>query len=46
VSVLRAPGPTATNGAALRLLLRGIGQDDAADRRLLLFEGLDDQAIS
>src|SRR6185437_16964225 len=32
--------------AALRLLLRGVRQDDAADRRLLLLEDLDDQPIA
>src|SRR3954467_9804400 len=32
--------------AALRLLLRGIRQDDAADRRFLFLEDLDDQAIA
>ena len=32
--------------AALRLLLRRVRQDDAADRRLLLLEDLDDQAIA
>jgi hypothetical protein len=34
------------DAAALRLLLRRIGQDDPARRRLLLLEGLDDQAVA
>src|SRR5439155_555565 len=32
--------------AALRLLLRGVGQDDPARRRFLFLEDLDDEAIS
>src|SRR3954463_2583127 len=32
--------------AALRLLLRGVGQDDAARGRLLLLDRLDDQTIA
>src|SRR5215211_2667292 len=32
--------------AALRLLLRGVGEDDAACGRLLLLDRLDDQAIA
>src|SRR3954447_2205658 len=32
--------------AALRLLLRGVGEDDAAGRRLLLLYRLDDQPIA
>src|SRR6478672_1826761 len=32
--------------AALRLLLGGVRQDDAADRRLLFLEDLNDQAIA
>src|SRR5919109_3760632 len=32
--------------AALRLLLRRVGQHNAADRRLLLLEDLDDQAVT
>jgi len=32
--------------AALRLLLRGVGQDDPARRRFLFLENLDDEAIS
>ena len=46
VSLLRAPGPGGDDAAALRLLERGVRENDAADRRLLLFEGLDDQAVS
>src|SRR4029450_9357293 len=34
------------DAAALRLLLRGIGQDDAARGRLLLLECLEDQTIA
>src|SRR5438067_6930060 len=34
------------DAAALRLLLGGVGQDDAAHRRLLLLEDLDDEAVS
>src|SRR5881227_3595782 len=34
------------DAAALRLLLGGVGQDDPAHRRLLLLEGLDDEAVS
>src|SRR3954462_12064518 len=34
------------DAAALRLLLGGIRQDDAADRRFLFFEDLYDQAIA
>ena len=34
------------DGAALRLLLRAVRQDDAADRGLLLLEGLHDQTIA
>src|ERR671936_1286659 len=40
---------TGTDGedtAALRLLFRGVGQHDAADRRLFLLEDLDDQAVT
>jgi hypothetical protein len=36
--------PTAT--AALRLLLRRVRQDDPARRRLLVLEGLDDEAVA
>ena len=43
VARARADGEDA---AALRLLLRGVRQDDAADRRLLLLEDLDDQAVA
>src|SRR3954470_8018106 len=32
--------------AALRLLLRGVGEDDAAGSRLLLLDRLDDQSIA
>src|SRR5215469_1771948 len=39
----RADGEDA---AALRLLLRGIRKHDAARRRLLLFEDLDDEAVT
>ena len=46
VSLLRAPGPAATTLAALRLLERGVREHDPAHRRLLLLEGLDDQAVS
>src|SRR3954451_18693555 len=34
------------DAAALRLLLRRVRQDDAADRRLLFLEDLDDQAVA
>ncbi len=34
------------DAAALRLLLRGVGQNDPARRRLLFLEGLDDDAIA
>ena len=43
VAGARADGQDA---AALRLLLRRVRQDDAADRRLLFLEGLDDQAVA
>ena len=38
--------PGGDDAAALRLLERGVRENDAADRRLLLLEGLDDQAVS
>src|SRR3954452_16864757 len=44
--IVAAAGADREDAAALRLLLRGIGQDDPAHRLLLLFEDLDDQAIS
>src|SRR5204863_4059849 len=44
--IVAAAGANCEDTAALRLLLRGIGQDDPAHRLLLLFEDLDDQAIS
>src|SRR5438552_18003162 len=34
------------DAAALRLLLRGVRKHDAARRRLLLFEDLDDEAVT
>src|SRR5438445_5569171 len=34
------------DAAALRLLLRGVRQDDPADRRLLFIEDFDDQAAA
>src|SRR5215470_11155540 len=43
VPAARADGEDA---AALRLLLRGIRKHDAARRRLLLFEDLDDEAVT
>src|SRR4051794_5444625 len=43
VPAARADGEDA---AALRLLLRGVRKHDAAERRLLLFEDLDDQAVT
>src|SRR6516164_6499390 len=43
VATARARGDDA---AALRLLDRGVREDDPPDRRLLLLEGLDDQAVS
>src|SRR5919106_957903 len=45
VLVARA-GADGENLAALRLLLRRVGQYDPADRLLLLLEDLDDQAIA
>jgi len=39
-------GAHCEDAAALRLLLRGVRQDDAADRRLLFLEDLDNQAIA
>jgi hypothetical protein len=39
-------GADGEDAAALRLLLRGVREDDAADRRLLLLQDLDDQAIA
>src|SRR3954452_9816932 len=39
-------GADCEDAAALRLLLRGVRQNDAADRRLLFLEDLDDQAIA
>src|SRR5579875_1420236 len=43
VPCARAHGKDA---AALRLLLGGVRQDDAADRRLLFLEDFDDQAVA
>src|SRR5918912_2787218 len=39
-------GTDGEGAAALRLLLRRVGQHDAAGRRLLLIEDLDDQAVT
>ena len=39
------PGPTDSDGAALRLFLGGVGQHDAAGRRLLGLHRLDHHAI-
>src|SRR5207249_4166829 len=39
-------GTDGEDSAALRLLLRRVGQHDAADRRLFLIEDLNDQAIT
>src|SRR3954447_18923294 len=39
-------GADGQDAAALGLLLRRVGQHDAADRRLLLIEDLDDQAVT
>src|SRR5919197_3618051 len=45
---LVVPGarPRGEDAAALRLLLGGVGEDDPADGRFLVFEDLDDQAVS
>src|SRR5438874_12951570 len=43
VATARADGQ---DTAALRLLLGRVGQHDAADRRLLLIEDLNDQAVT
>src|SRR3954447_9042646 len=40
------PGTNGEDTAALRLLLGRVGQHDAADRRLLFLEDLDDQAVT
>src|SRR5215212_472815 len=39
-------GADGKDAAALRLLLRRVGQHDAADRRLLFIEDLDDQTVT
>src|SRR5437764_1280987 len=39
-------GTDCEDAAALRLLLRGVRKHDAARRRLLLFEDLDDEAVT
>src|SRR6266511_3394441 len=39
-------GANCEDAAALRLLLRSVGQHDAADRCLFLIEDLDDQAVT
>src|SRR5438552_15193374 len=41
-----SPGTDGEDPAPLRLLLRRVGQHDAADRRLFLIEDLDDQAVT
>ena len=46
VSLLRVARADGEDPAPLRLLLRRVRQDDAAGRRLLLFEGLDDQTVA
>src|ERR671931_1577232 len=45
-AVVAAAGADREDLAALRLLLRCVGQDDPARRRLLLLEDLDDQAVA
>src|SRR5436190_16607758 len=45
-AVVAAAGSDREDLAALRLLLRGVGQDDPARRRLLLLEDLDDEAVA
>jgi hypothetical protein len=44
-SLISVP-PYFEDAAALRLLLRGVGQDDAARGHLLFLERLDDQTIA
>ena len=44
--LLPGAGADGEDASPLRLLLRGVRKDDAAHRRLLLFEDLDDQAVS
>ena len=39
-------GADGQDAAALRLFLRRVRQDDAADRGLLFLEDLDDQAVA
>ena len=41
----RPPGPTATTLALLRLLLGGVGNDDAAGGLFLGIDALDDDAV-
>src|SRR5919109_978097 len=45
-AVVAAAGADGEDLAALRLLLRCVGQDDPARRRLLLLEDLDDEAVA
>jgi hypothetical protein len=42
----REPGSDGEDAAALRLLLRRVRKHDAARRRLLLLEDLDDQTVT
>src|SRR5262249_26703277 len=44
--VVPGAGTACEDAAALRLLLRGIRKHDAARRRLLFIEDLDDQAVT
>jgi len=44
--LVTSAGADREDSAALRLLLRRVGQDDAAYRRLLLLEDLNDEAVA
>src|SRR5512133_414766 len=44
--LITGAGADGQDAAALRLLLRRVGQHDAADRGLLLIEDLDDQTVT